>query len=257
MKKNITFLIIFTFAINLLGQDSSSGPEFRKHRFGLKGTPGVSYFTMGKSGSKNKGLGYHISGGLNYEYSLSKSTAIASGVLFSKTTGSVAYTEDFSLTFQWNSGGEPQEDSAFKLISRKYVFRSVDIPLKLKLRAAEVGYFTYYGEFGVTANIITKAIAKKNDVNMVEGELSSTISENGGSFDAYDETKFYRGAVNFGAGVEWNLVGNTSLLLGANANIPFTNLLTKESNTIKHTNGKGFTRATKLNYIAIQIGIQF
>ena len=82
MKKNITFLIILTFAINLLGQDSSSGPEFRKHRFGLKGTPGVSYFTMGKSGSKNKGLGYHIAGGLNYEYSLSKSTAIATGVFY-------------------------------------------------------------------------------------------------------------------------------------------------------------------------------
>ena len=129
--------------------------------------------------------------------------------------------------------------------------------MKLKLRAAEVGYFTYYGEFGITANIITKAIAKKNDVVMVEGGLQSTISENGGSFDASDETKFYRGAVNFGAGVEWNLVGNTSLLLGVNANIPFTNLLKDESNTIKYINGGEFSRATKLNYIAIQVGIQF
>ncbi len=257
MKKNITFLIILTFAINLLGQDSSSGPEFRKHRFGLKGTPGVSYFTMGKSGSKNKGLGYHIAGGLNYEYSLSKSTAIATGVLFSKTTGGVSYIDTVGLTFKWMSGGEPLADTASMLLSRNYVFRSVDIPLKLKFRAAEVGYFTYYGEFGLTANIITKSTAKKNDVVMVTGAPKSTISENGGRFDAYDETKFYRGAVNFGAGVEWNLVGNTSLLLGANANIPFTNLLTKESNTIKYVNGGGFARATKLNYIAVQIGIQF
>jgi hypothetical protein len=63
--------------------------------------------------------------------------------------------------------------------------------------------------------------------------------------------------VNFGAGVEWNLVGNTSLLLGVNANIPFTNLLQNESNTIKYINGGEFSRATKLNYIAIQVGIQF
>lgn len=257
MRKISAFIAVIAISITSFSQDASSGPEFRKHRFGLKGTPGVSYFTMGKSGSKNKSLGYHIAGGLNYEYSLSKSTAIATGVLFSKTTGGVSYTDTVGLEFSWTSGGETLSDEAFMLLSRNYVFRSVDIPLKLKFRAAEVGYFTYYGEFGLTANIITKATAKNNDVIMEQGKPKSTISENEGRFDANDETKFYRGAINFGAGVEWNLVGNTSLLLGANANIPFTNLLTSQSETISYINGGDFARATKLNYIALQIGIQF
>ncbi|MBL57869.1 MAG: hypothetical protein CMP61_11850 [Flavobacteriales bacterium] len=257
MKKIIAFLFVIAIYSHGFAQDVSSGPEFRKHRFGLKGTPGVSYFTMGKNGSKNKGLGYHLSGGLNYEYCLNKSTAIATGILFSQTSGGVSYTDSVGLEFSWTSGGQKLSDNAFMLLSRRYVFNSVDIPLKLKFRAAEVGYFTYYAEFGATANIITKAITKKNDVIMNSGELQTTISENEGKFDANDETRFYRGAVNVGAGVEWNLVGNTSLLLGANANIPFTNLLTKESGSISYMSGSDFTRATKLNYISLQIGIQF
>ena len=257
MKKISAFIAIVILSLNSFAQDASSGPEFRKHRFGLKGTPGVSYFSMDKSGSKNKSLGYHIAGGLNYEYALSKSTAIATGVLFSKTTGGVSYTDSVGLNFSWTTGGKKLSDDAFMLLSRNYVFRSLDIPLKLKFRAAEVGYFTYYGEFGVTANIITKSTSKNNDVIMEQGKPKSTISENEGRFDAIDETKFYRGAINFGAGVEWNLVGNTSLLLGVNANIPFTNLLTNQSETISYMNGKDFVRATKLNYIALQIGIQF
>ena len=122
MKKISAFIAIVILSLNSFAQDASSGPEFRKHRFGLKGTPGVSYFSMDKSGSKNKSLGYHIAGGLNYEYALSKSTAIATGVLFSKTTGGVSYTDSVGLNFSWTTGGKKLSDDAFMLLSRNYVF---------------------------------------------------------------------------------------------------------------------------------------
>tara|TARA_B100000401_G_scaffold437809_1_gene384344 strand:+ start:4127 stop:4900 length:774 start_codon:yes stop_codon:yes gene_type:complete len=257
MKKIITLLVILTISVNLFGQDISTGPEFRKHRFGLKGTPGVAYFGVNKPGKKNKGLGYHIGGGLNYEYSLSKNVAIASGLIFSQTTGKVEYLDTLGLDYVSISNGAETRERAYRLHSRSYVFKSVDIPLKFKFRTPEIGYLTYYGEFGSTVNIITGAFARKNLVTLNDGDTQSLLSGNETTLDANDEVFFLRGGVNFGAGVEWNVAGNTSLLLGLNGNLGFTNILKTNSPSISYDNRDAFKRATNLNYIALQLGVQF
>lgn len=259
MRKIIASLIVLAISFTSFAQDASSGPEFRKHRFGLKVTPGMAYFKTGKIGSKNKGLGYHVAGGLNYEYSLSKSVAISTGLLFAQTSGGIEYTDSVGLEFQVSDNGVTSTVEAFQLHSRRYVFNSIDIPLKFKFRTPEIGYLTYYGEFGATASIITKATAKKNLVTLTEGnETVSELSDNAAKLDANKEANFYRGGVNFGAGVEWNVAGNTSLLMGVNANLAFTNILKKDSKSISYkTTDESFQRATKLNYIALQIGVQF
>ena len=117
MKKIISLLVILTIGVNLFGQDISTGPEFRKHRFGLKGTPGVAYFGVNKPGKKNKGLGYHIGGGLNYEYSLSKNVAIASGLIFSQTAGKVEYLDTLGLDYVSIANGTETSERAYRLHS--------------------------------------------------------------------------------------------------------------------------------------------
>ena len=257
MKKSITLLILFIFTLNLLGQDSSVGPEFRKHRFGLKGTPGIAYFDVNKFGKKNKGLGYHIGGGLNYEYSLSKNVAIVSGLIFSQTSSRVEYEDSLGLVYVRVENGAETSERAYRIHSRSYVFNSVDIPLKFKFRTPEIGYYTYYGEFGATANIITNAFARKNLVTQKEDFTKAELKGNESRLDAKKESHFLRGAINFGGGVEWNVAGNTSLLFGLNGNLGFTNILKRESASINYDNGASFKRATNLNYIAIQVGVLF
>jgi len=257
MKKIIALLVVFTISLSSFGQDASAGPEFRKHRFGLIGTPGVSYFGVNKPGSTNKGLGYHIAGGLNYEYSFSKNVAITSGLLFAQTTAKVEYQDSLGLNYTKVVNGQSTDEKAFRLHSRTYVFNSIDIPLKFKFRTPEIGYMTYYGEFGATANILTSVFARKNLVTDDMGDGKTLLSDNESKLDANDESKFYRLGVNFGAGVEWNVAGNTSLLMGVNGNLAFTNLLKKESASIVYDNGNPFLRATNLNYIALVAGVQF
>lgn len=257
MKKIIALLVVFTISLNSFGQDASSGPEFRKHRFGLIGTPGISYLGVNKPGSSNKGLGYHIAGGLNYEYSFSKNVAITSGLLFTQTTGKIEYQDSLGLNYVRVENGISTDEKAYRLHSRTYVFNSIDIPLKFKFRTPELGYMTYYGELGVTANILTSAWARKNLITQNQGDGKTLLSDNESKLDANDESKFYRLGVNFGAGVEWNVAGNTSLLMGVNGNLAFTNLLKKESANIVYDAGGAFPRATNLNYIALQVGVLF
>jgi hypothetical protein len=258
MKKISAFIAIITLSLNSFAQEASSGPEFRKHRFGLKGTPGVSYFSINKPGKSNKGLGYHIGGGLIYENALNKTVVISSGILFSQTTGRVEYSDSLQLAFTRVDNGIESPDTAFQLLSRTYVFNTVDVPIKFKFRTPEIGYMTYFGEFGTTLSLITKSSARNNQVNLAKGSTESKLSGNEASLQAADETNFFRGGINFGGGVEWNVVGNTSLLFGANINLPFTNILKKKSKTISYMNeGAGFTRATSINFIALQVGVLF
>ncbi len=257
MKKIIASLFALVLALNTFGQDASAGPEFRKHRFGLIGTPGVSYLGVNKPGSQNRGLGYHIAGGLNYEYSFSRSVAITTGLLFAQTTGKVEYLDSLGLNYKRTDQGMTTDEKAYRIHERNYVFNSIDIPLKFKFRTPEIGYMTYYGEFGTTANILTSAWARKNLVTQNLGDGKTTLSENESSLDAGDETRFFRMGVNFGAGVEWNVAGNTSLLIGLNGNLAYTNILKKESASIVYDSGTTFKRATNLNYIALMLGVQF
>ena len=257
MKKIIASLFALLLAFNSFGQDASAGPEYRKHRFGLIGTPGISYLGVKKPGSSNKGLGYHIAGGLNYEYSFSKNVALTSGLLFAQTTGKIEYQDSLGLNYVRVVNGESDDVKAYRLHSRTYVFNSIDIPLKFKFRTPEIGYMTYYGEFGTTANILTSAWARKNLVTQSIGDGKTLLSENESKLDAGDEAKFYRLGVNFGAGVEWNVAGNTSILMGINGNLAFSSILKKESANIVYDNGNSFPRTTNLNYIALVAGIQF
>lgn len=257
MKKIIALLVVFTVSLNSFGQDASAGPEFKKHRFGLVGTPGVSYFGVNKPGSSNKGIGYHIAGGLRYEYSFSKNVAISSGLLFAQTTAKLEYQDSLGLNYKRVENGNTTDELAYRLHSRTYVFNSIDIPLKFKFRTPEIGYMTYYGEFGATANILTSVWARKNLVTQNQGDGKTLLSENESKLDAGDESKFYRLGVDFGAGVEWNVAGNTSLLMGVNGNLAFTNILKKESSSIVYDNGSAFPRATNLNYIALMVGVLF
>ncbi len=257
MKKIIAILIVFIFSSSSFAQDPSFGPEFRKHRFGLKGSPGVSYFGVNKPGKNNKGLGYHIGGGITYEYSFSKNVAFGTGLKMSQTTARVEYTDSVGLDYVSVENGRNSDERAYRLKSRNYVFNSIDIPLVLKFRTPEIGYMTYYGEFGMTANIIHKSYARKNLVNQIQGTSESLLSGNEKTIDTNNETHFFRGGVNFGGGVEWNIAGNTSLLFGINGNLAFTNILKKNSTSITYDNGQSLVRATNLNYIGLQVGVLF
>lgn len=259
MKKIITALLVLIISTVTFAQDATSGVDYRKHRFGLQVAPGVSYFTMGKDGSANKSVGYHISGGLNYEHAFAKNFAISTGIMFSQTTAGVEYSDSVGLKWTTSVDGLPVQDSAFKLLSRRYLFNSIDLPLKLKLTTPEIGYLTYYGEFGTTINIITGVFAKKNDVYKEKDDQTTTLlSGDAKKLDANKEKNFLRAAINVGIGAEYNLAGNTSLLMGLNGNFPLSSILKSKSKSISYiSNKEQFQRATKLNYITATIGIQF
>lgn len=255
MKKIIAFVLVLATSLSVSAQDAAS---LRKHRFGLRIAPGISYFGVDKLGQENDGFNYAFGYGLQYEYALSENFSIVSGVLMNSFRGNVTYSDSLYFVFNKTVSGQSKVDTANQILSRKYTFKSVDIPLKLKLKTPEIGYLTYFGEFGTTLSVIYDSYTSKNEVILNEGDTKSELAGDEEKLDANDDVSWFRGSLNIGAGVEYNLVGNTSLLIGVNWNSAFTNILGKKSESLFYTaSGEKFSQTVKADYVALTVGIQF
>jgi opacity protein-like surface antigen len=144
----------------------------------------------------------------------------------------------------------------------------------LKLRTNEIGYITYWGQFGLIAgfNIRSKAddiidyeLAKfSNDVSTgwIKTDLPSIERPDE---DIKDDIQMFRVGLLIGAGIEYSLSGNTAIVAGVTYNNGFTNTLrgdhvqTDEADEVVFENQKPKTVKLKAlsNLLSLNVGIKF
>jgi hypothetical protein len=132
-----------------------------------------------------------------------------------------------------------------------YKMNYIQVPLILKMRTKEIGYLRYYAEFGGAFNFLTRA---KADISM--GTTFEKDKVNINNPDDEDEFRLaptdydtranvFRAGLIVGAGIQYNMFGNSLLVAGLRYDNGFTN----------------FTRDDKLkttiNYFALNIGVLF
>ena len=258
MKKIIAIVFLLFSGGAIYAQDVA-GVAVKKHRFGVKIAPGISFLRIGKTGQERDGLDYSFGYGLQYEYGFSEYFSISTGFLMNSFRGDVTYTENNPVFFVFNEtvSGNKNKITTEQIYGRQYTFKSVDIPVALKLRTAEIGYLTYFAEFGTTVSVIYDSYSSKNEVSLSSGDTKSFLSADNEKIDTEDVNLFKLG-LNLGLGVEYNLVGNTSLLVGLNWINGFTNVLKKKSNEIFYkSSGNQLNQIVKADYVALSIGVQF
>ena len=258
MKKIIAIVFLLFSGGAIYAQDAA-GVAVKKHRFGVKIAPGISFLRIGKTGQERDGLDYSFGYGLQYEYGFSEYFSISTGFLMNSFRGDVTFTENNPVFFVFNEtvSGNNIEITTEQIYGRQYTFKAVDIPIALKLRTAEIGYLTYFAEFGTTVSVIYDSYSSKNEVSLSSGDTKSFLSADNEKIDTEDVNLFKLG-LNLGLGVEYNLVGNTSLLVGLNWINGFTNVLKKKSNEIFYkSSGNQLNQIVKADYVALSIGVQF
>lgn len=143
----------------------------------------------------------------------------------------------------------------------------IEIPLTLKLRTNEIGYMKYYGQVGLALAANYRALADEQfTYEPANGNATQLISN--GEEDYNDEINLFRAALIIGAGVEYNLSGNTSLVAGVSFNNGFTNIFSKDvyaadanGNAVKPANTEAVKRNQSAksinNTIVLNIGLLF
>jgi hypothetical protein len=288
MKKIFTITAIVFATSGAFAQDDAAS----KHvRFGLMVDPSVNWLKSGEKIVEKNGSALKFGGGLGLEFRLTNVAVFATGLMINTGGGKVKYKNDVSgnastsyVSYFYDKENEEiapyttgydaytsttqTRYEPFLINERKYMITYITLPITLKLRTKEIGALTYFGQFGVNSSF--RIAAKATDQIQRPSATTSgwgtpeTISKS----DVKKDVSLFNEALNVGLGVEYNISGTTSLVIGANYLLGFTNVVKSKSDYLRKTTydstgypnppeGTELKQSLKSNSIALTIGVLF
>ena len=151
-----------------------------------------------------------------YHYSIGQSSGIVS-----VDDANAALLDTASATFS--------EYSFLKLQKRTIRAQYVNIPLFIKMKTSEIGYLTYFGQFGLNTSIKTKA-RSTDDVDIISA--TNLAPSDLDDLDIEKEVNLFKLAGSIGGGFEYNLSESTSLSVAVIFDYGFTSLTKKTSDHV-------------------------
>ncbi len=225
MKK----IFLIAFVVILAGTKLYAQDEQKLH-FGLKAAPSLAWLTSDSKGFASNGTKLGFTYGLITEFNFSTHYAFATGIEVAYRGGN----SKFSFT---------TNDTITNVVETKYNLQYIEIPLTLKLKTNEIGYLTYFLQFGIAPgfNIRSKADIKTTTQSP---NIASTAVELTGE-DIKDNINALNVSMIIGGGVEYTLSGNTVLLAGITFSNGFLDVV--DGDAIKANS----------DYLALTIGVLF
>jgi len=274
--KKINTLIMFCL-LTILSYAQATKTSTSKYRLGFKVSPNVSWLASDDAnmsvGDKSLQFGY----GLNFDIFFADNYAIGTGFNINNTGGKYSYFAQYTGNDFDATGAEIVNMKQVGLIERDLRLQYLQIPLTFKMKTNEIGYITYWGQFGLGLNMNLKALSADNidylyyqNKNTLEWEKSNRVSSSTTNpTDIKNEVNIFSSNLIFAAGIEYNLSGNTSILAGLTFQNGFTDALkgtgvAKDQSTNSPMFNVGASNAPKTfelsglpNYIELNIGILF
>lgn len=210
---------------------------------------------------KGDGLSNDLSIGMNVNFSLTESIAFCTGLEFDFETLKYKTNSNNSLFYVYEGKNIiPQSDidiqntnqNIYSLDSRIQKATYLTIPTMLQFRTNFIGYFRYFGKFGLRNSFLVKStINDKGGIATIPGNTDPRED-----MKAKNDLFFMKSAVGMSLGAEWNFVGSTCLVAELGYYYGFTPLHT-QWNTDKQKNYYYSTLLTPVNNAAQQSQLQF
>ena len=217
--------------LTLLAAGPAAAQQDQGVRIGLTANPVFGWFKTQRSDQaidavKNDGLKVGFSYGAMGEYQFADNYAV-----------------EFRLQHLLYSGEyevNRQNPDAEGLRTRDWNLQYLEIPVNMKMKTNEIGYFTFFGKFGLSPAFRLQATAAEQKL-IDENGSQSTESEIANS----SQSKFMNMTVNFGLGAMYHLGGDTYL----NGGLTFHNGVIKANDDD--------TYGVKPAYISLDLGVLF
>lgn len=262
MKKTLSLLAVLLF-VGTLAQ-AQNDQEFQKFRMGFKASPNLSWMQPRDRHFVNEGTAARFGFGFVADIFFAPNYAIGTGVNIIRNGGNLSYLELERIG---------SEELIFRR-TRSYSNQYVEVPFTFKLRTNEIGYMTYWAQFGFGAgiNINARGDDEKNylfEKGTEDGPVDwwptsrETVFQDNSSFS--EDVRLFRASMIIAMGIEYSLAGTTSLLVGVTYNNGLTNSLAR-TNAIRTENDSPIFRGVNpetvrldaiANSIELNIGILF
>jgi hypothetical protein len=255
---------LMLLALGTFGQgknDTPVGPQQRKKfRMGFQVRPSIDWFTPNTDGVDLEGVRVKFGYGLMAEYAFTNNYALTFGIEHRMSGAELSFADA-----AYKTGTDTNNLDVYRLNSRLYRMDYVNVPITLKLMTNEIGYMTYFGQFGVDFSFLASAKAIDSRVGIMDSTLTVVETD---PQDIYSKSSFANIKLNIAAGAEWNFSGNTSLVFSVSYHHGFIDVIRDPDNigeqnlfklsTINDTAGASPLAATaNLHHVSLNVGILF
>lgn len=216
-------------------------------KIGLRVAPQLTWSKTDNKNTSTNGTRVNIAYGLMLDYFFSDNYALGTEFCINTYGTNLNLDKDKFTAIIHNGTTYAGGSEALKY---DYQLRYIQVPLLLKMRTKEIGYLRYYAEFGFGAGFL---IRSKADISMAQFKLDQVNVNKPDDEDQYeiaptsysDKVSRFRGSLIVGAGIQYNMFGNSMLVAG-----------------LRYDNGfSSFTQDdrwnTSLNYVALNVGVLF
>ncbi len=220
MKKYLFISILLLSTIQVFAQQSN-------FRFTVFVDPKFTWMKSDLTAIDNDGSKMGVNIGLNIDKFFADNYAIMTGASINNVGGNLTFNMDGKrLT---TNGGDTTLNNGSTV---EYKLQYINIPLGLKLKTNEIGYWTFFTHLGLNGGINIKATAEVDDIELQNENISKEI-------------RLFNLGYYIGAGAEYSIGGNTAIVVG----------LTYTNGFIDITDGED-SKVT-LSNIAIRLGVLF
>jgi hypothetical protein len=226
MKKVIIAALVGCFTV---GNGFSQDLEDKKVQAGLVFTGGMLATSYRTSMLNSGGLGGSFGVGMNLNYNFNKNIGFCSGIEFQFERFSYSAASSANLFYDYNDleiyrqkDDNSNREGTFLLSERKQSPIVLTIPTMLIFRTNMIGYFRYFGKFGLRNSFVLNQTTTDKGTQF-EGIIPEANVERS-KMKADGDLFFFRSSVGLSLGAEWNFVGNTCLAFEAGYYYGFTPL---------------------------------
>lgn len=195
-------------------------------KFGVFIDPQITWLSSDTRNVDGDGISMGINGGLAIDKYFQKNYAIHTGIALGTQAGKLNFANESLI----NAFDEIDTLPANTTVT--YKLNYITVPLGLKLKSNEIGYFSYFAQVGLTNQFNIKARANSSDGSLDKSDISK-------------EVNLYNLAWHFGGGVEYAISKDTALSLSIIYHNGFTDVLSSDDT-------KAVSRA-----ISIRVGVMF
>jgi hypothetical protein len=184
--------IIFFFMIALIPGRTLVAQDYR---YGIYVAPAISWFRTDVENVINKGARTGFLFSISAERHLTDNWHFSSGLAFTTASARLVNTNDSFFRFSDHTStiaaGEPVI----------YRLQYISMPVGIKIKTSEKGYFTYFAEFGLDPKVVINGRVDIPSIG-IKGKFAMT------------EIRRFNAGYHITAGTEYSIDGNTSLILG-------------------------------------------
>jgi hypothetical protein len=204
----------------------------QKISFGVFADPVISWFSSDNKGTSNKGARAGFNFGFTFNKYFADNYAFSTGLSLTSTGGRLANSDTVLMSFNNFSQKVPPN------ITVVYKIQYLNIPIGLKFKSNQIGYFTIFSDIGIDPKVVIGGKVDINDPNKpIHGE------------GALKELNRFNLSYHVMAGIEYSLGGSTAMVLGLGYENNFLDIT-------KDINKQPIDRITH-NILKIRVGVNF